>query len=878
MRKIFSILMVIIGCFTITNLDAAPVSSSKAKKGISVVSKGGTSVRARVAPTGIYDQSCYEAYYGCMDQFCVGDSAVLNIPGEPVTLDGGTCACSNDNQGFKDKIAKMNERLNQANILKTIEVEKVEAGAKADIIFTGSREYDDSGKVVGLDKKDKKADRQNLLALWDDIEDDEEAEIDIADLSGAELYSAANELCKEQMPENCNKDMNFLTSFYSSQIKSDCKAFDNTIAKMQATVDAEYASAEKEVRDARMASFETANEYDRGTCMLNFRKCMTGEDVCGADWSKCVNFIAAENMQNNKRTENVSAQKVEHIAKYKITDTTMEILESKRNICENVLDKCVAVRDNVWDDFLREVAPTLKVAELNAESNLRQSCLTDISNCIQKACKDDIEGKGVATMDACLSRPDMARSFCKVQIETCERMEPLIWGYVTDKLASMRVDACTTEVKNCLTSEDRCGKDYSGCVGLDTDTIIKMCPEDKLVGCQKNGVFSWNEVERIISGIMLNIDNNLLEVCQNAVDEAMVKVCGDTESCDNLIVENGGLSLKYEVCEYKADPTDNSKILPTEVCYTSLEAIPEAVLKDNTRSGFAGFIKNTLFWGEISYDFENNTFTSWDEYKDSVGLASGSESEKYAREGFDLEMKQLGNSVTNAIKTIESDPVVQFCMTGREVQGMRDDKGRLKKLGGFGKDFARFPNITQQLRGIIATSALIAAQKKYSEKYEELNIKMASDQVKAAEKLDVAATGQTCFDLAKTSTLPKSKAPKKSDAGKWVAVGLLIAVGVTATILTAGAAAPILIVGASVAAAATGGATAIAVTGNTKGEAHVENWNYKESVTTTWNADSGVCTKVRVYQNCKKVKKNYCKEWEEPKTETQEISLRGDKK
>ena len=306
-------------------LNAATISSMK--KGQSVVQSGSTTVRNRVAATGLYDQACYDAYYGCMDQFCVDDSAVLNFAGDSVVLDGGTCACSDDNQGFKDKITKLNERLAQANKLNTIEVEKIEAGARADIIFTGEREYDDSGNVVGLNDQETKAEKQKkMLSLWDTDTSDlfaEEAEVNIADLTGTQLYTSAQELCLAQVPSSCSKDIKLLTSLYSTQIKSDCKAFDNTITKMQAKVETEYASAEKAVRTARMASFESANQYDRGTCMLNFRKCMMGTDVCGSDWTNCVNFVAAENMQNNKRTTDVSRESVEHIAKYEITDTTL---------------------------------------------------------------------------------------------------------------------------------------------------------------------------------------------------------------------------------------------------------------------------------------------------------------------------------------------------------------------------------------------------------------------------------------------------------------------------------------------------------------------------------------------------------------------------
>ena len=44
----------------------------------------GTTVRTKVEATGLYDQACYDAYFGCMDQFCITDNA-----------SGGACNCSN---------------------------------------------------------------------------------------------------------------------------------------------------------------------------------------------------------------------------------------------------------------------------------------------------------------------------------------------------------------------------------------------------------------------------------------------------------------------------------------------------------------------------------------------------------------------------------------------------------------------------------------------------------------------------------------------------------------------------------------------------------------------------------------------------------------
>ena len=357
----------------------------------------GTTVRTKVEATGLYDQACYDAYFGCMDQFCITDNA-----------SGGACNCSDSIKEYDEELAEIQSILDEANRLRTEEVERVKAGADADIIFTGERRYDSDGNILAegeLTEEEQKAQkRADLLALFNtNLYEDEDvfagqSTLNMADLTGKELYDAANNLCLNQVPDSCAGDIAFLQQLYSRQITSDCLGYKNSLAQQRDNAENELASAESEVRTALQESFESANKYDLGQCMVEFKKCMLTDDACGEDWENCVATIAMENMQNNS-AESTAGTTVETVDTYDITTSTMNILNTKRPICENVLDQCVAVRDMVWPNFLKEAAPTIKVAESKAESKFRQSCLTNISNCIQTACRDDIAGKGVATMD-----------------------------------------------------------------------------------------------------------------------------------------------------------------------------------------------------------------------------------------------------------------------------------------------------------------------------------------------------------------------------------------------------------------------------------------------------------------------------------------------
>lgn len=648
----------------------------------------GTTVRTKTTATGLYDQECYDAYFGCMDLFCIPDNS-----------NGGSCTCSDDSIEYEKEFDEIQKIIDEANVINTVEVERVKAGGNADIIFTGERKYDEKGNIISgtqLSKEEQKEqERASLLAMFEtnfyEDEDVFESSVDsIADKTGKDLYNSADELCLAQVPDSCAGDIAFIKQLYSRQIASDCLGFKNSLAQKRASAELELANAEAAVRNALKESLEEANKYDLGQCMVEFKNCMRSEDACGENWENCVFTIASENMQNNEAVS-TAGTKVQTINTYDITASTMEILETKRPICESVLNNCVAVRDMVWPNFLREAAPTIKVAESQAESKFRQSCLTSISECIQTACKDDIAGKGIATMDACLSRPDMARSFCKVEIDPCERMEPLIWGYVEDKLAAMRVDACTQEVKDCFTADTRCGPNFENCIGMDYDYIHDICPLDSLVVCKANNPnFSMDDLDSMLMGLYLNIDNAALEQCQNLVEQKMAEVCGSTTDCNRFAADD-----TIGTGSIRAQKDGNIYRVTGMISFGSIKmGDSTGSVKDEGDEG-----TQVLGPGEIGVQEyiakvrENNS-----NVPNAESIISSIEEE----------LNNIAGTINRTIDMIESDPKIQYCVSGRDLSQITGKENQ--------KTTARFPNLLNQVKMQIASSALRQAQDNYNEK------------------------------------------------------------------------------------------------------------------------------------------------------------------
>lgn len=864
----------------------------------------GTKV-AGAAKNIVVSEECQAKFDGCMDAFCMLDNET-----------GGRCLCSDKNAELDDILAQIEHLDQQSYKMATVGVERLEMGDDADVAMAMAQQAADA-VTEEMQKEEKQKQRKTLdLSMWDtnfsfdeDLDifaEEDEVLMSLEGKEGDALYVAAADICSAQIPE-CKSDLNMLRMVYGQRIKSDCAAYENSLKQQKNASQQKLLAAEKALRETALEQYRSANKYDLGQCTVEFKKCMQTTGGCGDDFAGCASVVAMDNTNVTKsNSSGVKTYKIKGAATtIEISASTYDALAAKRPLCENVTKSCVNVAGQVWDTFLREVAPQIKSAELIAEDNARQNCIGNVSDCFQKACKEHMDPNDPdGSYDICLTRPETMLNFCKIPLNACgidassaaAAEASTIWDYVLARLASMRVDSCTQEVKECLQSDDRCGKDYTQCVGLDTDSIVRMCPYDKLVGCQrqysgegyagqnaKTEDEVYNELARLVQGIFLNIDNSMMELCQNAANEAMIKVCGDSTDCNELAIDDdvGTRSLDYRVCEYSIG-ADGLATYDVANCRSGMSAITDTELRNNTP--YAGVLSGLIFWENVDYSEEvgqEGKLESIDTYLAKSGITI-SNTEKQRLES---ELGTLQNNIDNIIATIEADPTVQFCMTGREVQGMNtrvkdaDGNERTARQTIGGKDAGRFPQLTKQMRLTIAQAALQKARDNYYKKYDELNEKLEAEFANAGERVmklmdddaksahrDVAR--QACLALAYTSTT--AIAPYTSDAGVGMSgVGGLSMYGATLVMpFTSGATE---LASAEQVAEKTSGLKLAAVSKS-------EEKFLKREVNTTFNWDTMVCRKCTKDIDCIKTKKpwfskRYCADWAQPVEKCEDIQF-----
>ena len=692
------------------------------------------------------DPDCQDAYYGCMDAFCMLDNAA-----------GGRCQCS-------DKVTELNVVLDE--ILRIDEqsariasegVEQVQMGEFADQINQRAQSIESDiangntaksssgGTSAGTRVLDLSMFSNDSLFGNDEYIEDTVFNDDvngIANMSGDNLHNAAAKLCIAQIPDKCKNTLTLLQMAYTQKVKSDCIGYENALKQQKMASQQKLLAAQKAVRDAVLTDVREKNKYATvGDCAVAFARCMQTTAECGSDYTGCVTLAAAENVRNSKAGPKAKQTKIKGVvsgADITLAASTMEALLAKKEICASVTRQCVNANKNdaVWEVFLRNAAPALKSAELIAEQDLRSNCIPAAAECFKTACKaqflDDDE-----SYDMCLSSPATYKAYCKVQLEPCleatggsydKPENSSLWNGLVAMLNAMKVDVCTKEVKDCL--KEQCGSDYSECVGLDTYSIGNLCSVDKLTACASDGKYADGKggtnteaireyVAQVAQGLALQIDNALAVACQNAADEAMIKVCGDTENCDGIELDLNAMKnvMKVQACSIKADGKgiclpDVTQFSEDEVYsldYSSKTEDAKLVRKSNQYGVYAKLL-NQPDISNIVFGSENEKFYAQNVANGVNDNGAATSVNDFSQKSTDATAAILQGVFDRLMGQIESDPKVIYCKTGREVQGFKAGE----KFGARGEKNARFPELTDKYKYVVAQGLL-------SSMYEEMS-------------------------------------------------------------------------------------------------------------------------------------------------------------
>ena len=402
-------------------------------------------------------ENCRDAYRQCMDEFCLLDET-----------EGGRCACSDNISRSKKLIQDIQKIQQEADDLYTTGVEREKLGAKAKLVFGESKKT-----KSGID-----------FSAWLNDDTDADGELgDDADI-GQNLYSMAAESCADELAK-CGSKSSMEETLYSRVIVADCKSFETYLSDQKRDAEMNKKTAESAVRSARLEMLDTTNKYNRGECLLAYRSCIADKGGCGVNFENCLDS---------------------------------GLLSRRANACEDVLDQCMASREDVLKDWGDESVSILADAAKYADKNSRAMCLAKIQNCLEEGCS-------TSTESACLTDVKVAAGICPI-ITECNEKIPGLQTVINDKLGYLQTKFCENDLDSCL--KDKCGVDFTKpeCVGKSSTEIAKLCPQSMFPSCK-----GAKQYDVLVSSAMLKMDYQLLTGCINQFSEKLTAVCGTDMTC-----------------------------------------------------------------------------------------------------------------------------------------------------------------------------------------------------------------------------------------------------------------------------------------------------------------------------------------------------------
>ena len=328
----------------------------------------------------------------------------------------------------------------------------------------------------------------------------------------------------------------------------------------------------------------------------------------------------------------------------------------------------------------------------------------------------------------------------------------------------------------------------------------------------------------------------------------------------------------------------------------------------------AGMLSGQISWGMIEYD-DNGRITDAEKYLESV---QDDESKMSEAQAFRIseEINALQRNIDTAISMVEADNTVKYCMTGRQIPGVKVFEGQTP----------RFPELTKSIRKLIASRALKQATDNHGKRYDELSEQMLKDystlagryaevEGKNAGKVRREMARKSCVALAQMSVVPRSAEPPKNFWGTLVVAVSIVAAAVVIAVFCAPCMAAAMlgleivasaggfagiagvaaiggaVIGSGVAAVA---ASAVAIGQAASGKANdipdfyteaelkgtyeMSQWNYRETVDTEFDPQTNVCQKCVTTQNCSDPRnpmfgKKNCKKWSKKETVCSDIQF-----
>lgn len=431
--------------------------------------------------TGAEYEQCKNAYFTCMDQFCQLKNDTYR-----------RCSCSdrvyNLNDAFDtlgsagEELTTFTENLDVVGMTaaQASSMKKASEGENAltsdtsaskallQAIMNSIRGTDASvgGKYSDLNSINISFDTANAFGTAD-------AGQIIATYNGQNLYSAVYPQCRNAVRGDCNDaSLQRAITAYLMAVEQDCNTVQTAIENKQKQMKAAVREGSAMLDLARVENRQKHNSSDFTTCLNNVESAILSEEVCGANYHKCLDngefidistgkpiagverFYELEQLLTFSDNVDAANQKLSKVVKNRQFVSNFESRVKK--FAQPALDKCVESADDVWAEYLDKALLDIYYAQKSKVSEIKQGCFDFISTCyvnvdtgLTAAMKELLNGSDIVVQP---DKIELNTKMCSDYVDSCNNMfdGDIITEYINNRKDTDRIAACRAVAKQCF--------------------------------------------------------------------------------------------------------------------------------------------------------------------------------------------------------------------------------------------------------------------------------------------------------------------------------------------------------------------------------------------------------------------------------------------
>lgn len=434
--------------------------------------------------TGAEYEKCKTAYFTCMDQFCqLKDDnyrrcSCSNRVFELSEIRGVMQDAGQQLTVFTENLDVVGMTAEQATAMKTasegenaLTDDNSASKALLQAIMNSIRGEDATvgGKFSDLNSINLAFDSANAFGTQD------VGQI-IATYNGQNLYNAVYPQCRAAVKADCtDAQLQRAITAYLMAVEQDCNTVASSIEKQQKEMKSSVRESSALLDLARVENRQKHNSDDITTCLNNVESAILSEEVCGANYKKCLdngefidvstgspiagveNFYELGNLLKFADGVDAADQKLSKVSANKTFVTNFE--KRVKKFAEPALDKCVEDADEVWSEYLDKALLAIYYSQQDKVDEIKQGCFDLVSACYMNGDKSLTDAmKEITDGYDVILQPDkitLNTTMCNDYITSCNMMfaeesGDIIADYINNRQETDTLTACRAVAKQCF--------------------------------------------------------------------------------------------------------------------------------------------------------------------------------------------------------------------------------------------------------------------------------------------------------------------------------------------------------------------------------------------------------------------------------------------